>query len=129
MKVVSLIIGLSGTSVFAEPIAVPSGQHIEFKQLIWSQESEIPNATFRFIAPEISRDKTGIDYDTAVGDILFLCENFALPRVLKEKSDGEIDLVISLSQLDLEFGEVNPEVTQFFEAFVVRDSVCNWADL
>lgn len=129
MKFAGLILSGIGSAALADPIAVPSGQAIEFKQVIWAEEAEIPNAIFRFVAPEITRDGTGIEYDVAAEDLLFLCNTFALPRVLNTYSEGEVDLVLSLSQQDLAFGEVNPEVLQFFESFVVRDAACDWGDI
>lgn len=125
----ALILSGLGGAAMADPIAVPSGQSIEFKQVIWAEEAETPNAIFRFVAPEITRDGTGIEYDTAADDILFLCETFALPRVLEVQGTRDVELVISLSQQDLAYGEINPDIPQFFENFVVHDAVCDWGDI
>ncbi|AML49996.1 DUF6497 family protein [Falsihalocynthiibacter arcticus] len=129
MKRLSVVLCGIGSAALADPIAVPSGQSIEFKQVIWAEAAETPNAIFRFVAPEITRDGTGIEYDTAAEDILFLCETFALPRVLAANVGGEVGLVISLSKQDLAFGEANPDILQFFENFVVRDATCDWGDV
>ncbi|WP_380053383.1 DUF6497 family protein [Falsihalocynthiibacter sp. SS001] len=125
MRVACLIyVAMAGAAV-AEPFAVPSGQDIKFKQVIWIDENDPPYATFRFVAPDVSK----VGYDVSVEDILYLCENYALPQIIEKHDDTEVELVISLSQVDIEFGEMNPDVTQFFESFVIRDAQCAWGEL
>lgn len=132
LKLPPIILGLMscavGFAAHAEVIAVPSGQFIEFKQVIWDAKADIPSVTFRFHAPEISRDNTGVSYDLAAEDIHFLCENFALPHIIREKIEEEVSLTISLSQKVIAYGEMNPDITQFFENFVVRNAKCDWGE-
>lgn len=125
----AVFFGATGSVSMAETIVVPSGQYIEFKQVIWSEGVGDPSAIFRFVAPEITRDETGISYEVASNDIFFLCKNFALPRVLEVEKNEDVSLVISLSEQDLEFGESDPDVTQFFESFVVHEEQCAWGEI
>lgn len=125
---VFILVGVSHTA-FAEPIVVPSGQMIEFKQVIWTKDANSPEVVFRFVAPEITRDGTGVSFEVASNDTMFLCQNFALPRVREKEESKDVNLVISLSEQALEFGESNPDVTQFFESFVVHEAQCDWGGI
>lgn len=60
-------------------------------------------------------------------DMVWLCENWALPRVTaSQPRPGQI--VISLSNKEVAFGTYDPDALQLFEAFVLpadRDA-CEW---
>lgn len=60
-------------------------------------------------------------------DIVWLCENYALPRI-KEMSPRPSQVVISMSSAPSEFGSFDPAIVQLFEGFAIpadRDA-CIW---
>lgn len=106
-------------------IAVPSGQDIRFLDVI----SDAPGtagatARYRFVAPAIARPGGSIDFDTAVADMLHLCQNYVMPQL--DQSLPPRQIVISLSDRPLPFGQPAPEATQFFEAYRLENGRCIW---
>ncbi|MFP7673392.1 DUF6497 family protein [Marivita sp. S0852] len=109
-------------SVFAEaPLEVPSGQAVSFHEMLSDQPGDGPIHRFRFIAPEIGQE--GRAYEDVEGDMQHLCETFALPQ-LAESDPQPQQIVISFSQSEIAFGEANPDVIQFFEAYRVENETC-----
>jgi len=107
-------------------IAVPSGQPVTLQDVIWNAPGpEGLTMRFRFVAPQIARQGGTISFDRAIEDMQALCQNFALPRLA---SPGPVpsQIIISLSDVPLPFGDAAPEATQFFEAFSVEGGVCKW---
>jgi hypothetical protein len=114
------------TSSDAPPIVVPSGQAVQFLDVVTDAPGpDGPTARFRFVAPAIAREGGTVDFDTAAADMLHLCETVALPHLAAAgQRPGQI--VISLSDRPLPFGEAAPEATQFFEAYRFEDGRCIW---
>lgn len=110
----------------AETIAVPSGQVVTLQDVIWNEAGPQGLALrFRFVAPQIARDRGEVDFETASADMLALCEDFALPRIA-EFGPQPTQIIISLSDQPLPFGETAPEITQFFEAYRIENGACIW---
>jgi len=108
-------------------IAVPSGQPVTLSEVLVDDATGEIWARFRFVAPDIARDRGLVDYDTAAGDIDHLCQNLAIPYLdLHGLSVARI--VISLSDRALEFGASDPDATQFFEAFRQEYGRCIWEE-
>lgn len=109
-----------------EPIAVPSGQSITLQEVIWNAPGpDGLTSRFRFVAPAIAEADGTVDIDTALADMLWLCQNFALPRIA-QPGPMPAQIVISLSDAPVPFGEARPEVTQLFEAYSLQDGQCVW---
>lgn len=107
-------------------IAVPSGQPITLQDVIWNVPGpEGLTLRFRFIAPQIARDGGTVDYATATEDMLHLCQTYALAQV-GNFGPTPSQIVISLSDRPVPFGEAAPEATQFFEAYGLQDGNCIW---
>ncbi|WP_151720363.1 DUF6497 family protein [Gemmobacter serpentinus] len=107
----------------AAPIAVPSGQAVVLQNVIRSEDGAVgPVLRFRFVAPQIAE---GVDFDTASADMLALCQSFALPRLTALGATPR-QVVISLSAMPTPFGEVTPDVTQYFEAYRIENGTCIW---
>lgn len=108
------------------PIPVPSGQNISLLEVIWNaQGPDGLTLRFRFLAPGISRQGGTVDYDTAAADMLHLCQTYALPRVPNTGPQPQ-QIIVSLSDRPVPFGETSPDATQFFEAFTLEDGTCTW---
>lgn len=110
----------------AEPelIPVPSGQPVTLQDVIWNAPGPEGLAVrFRFVAPQIARDGGSVAYEAAAEDIVHLCQSYALPR-LTDFGPQPTQIIISLSDQALPFGESAPEATQFFEAFTHQNGHC-----
>lgn len=109
----------------AEPIPVPSGQEVRLLDVIHNQPGAAGlTVRYRFIAPGIAPGG-GVDFEAASADMAHLCQSYALPRVL---SGGPLpaQIVISLSDVPVDFGSSDPAVTQFFEAYSLDGDTCIW---
>lgn len=118
----------TGTSLPAEAevIEVPSGQPVSLQDVILNEPGpEGVTMRFRFLAPQIAREGGSVDFDTAIGDMAFLCDSYALPRALGSLPQPS-QIIISLSDMPVVFGEASPDATQFFEAYSLQDGACIW---
>lgn len=106
-------------------IEVPSGQEITLQDVIWNAPGPDGLALrFRFLAPGIAPGG-GVDFETAAADMQHLCDTYALPRIADQGPHPE-QVIISLSDVSVAFGEAAPEATQFFESFRIENGVCVW---
>lgn len=109
--------------VAAEEIVTPSGMAVTWLETVHGAPGpEGLTARFRFLAPAIAGE---VDFDTAAADMHWLCESFALPR-LSVLGPQPAQVVISLSDRDLPFGQTDPEAVQFFEAYRPEGEACIW---
>lgn len=104
----------------ADGFTVPSGRALRFVDVITNAPgAEGATARFRFVAPDLVPD----DSEAAGGDMQVLCDTYALPRT-DAMVPAPQQIIISLSAAEVPFGEAAPEVTQFFEAYAIRDGQC-----
>jgi hypothetical protein len=109
-----------------EKIEVPSGQEISLLDVIWNEEG--PNGLvtrFRFLAPGIARDQGTVSFEVAAADMAHLCQEYALPRVTGSVALPS-QIIVSLSDRPVPFGEPDPDSTQFFEAYRIENGACIW---
>ena len=104
---------------------MPSGQPVELHEVLVDDLGSEIWLRFRFVAPEIARDGGSIDYAKAEPDMTHLCENLALPYIAEYELKGQM-IVISLADRVTEFGQADPDATQFFEAYRLQDNTCIW---
>lgn len=107
-------------------IELPSGQVVTLLETIWNTQGPQGLVTrFRFLAPEINPDTGSVGFEAAAGDIEWLCQNFALARV-SDAGPMPSQIIISMEDRLVPFGEADPEAVQFFEAFRVENGACIW---
>ena len=82
-------------------------------------------ARFRFVAPAIARDGGSVDFAAASADMQVLCQSYALAR-LSEFGAVPVQIIISMSDQPVPFGEPAPAATQFFEAYTPEGDTCIW---
>ena len=118
--------GVQVTPGSDEAITVPSGQAVTLQDVIWNAPG--PDglvARFRFVAPAIARDGGAVDFDTASADMQALCQVYALAR-LSEFGPMPSQIIISMADRAVPFGEAAPDATQFFEAYSIDGNTCIW---
>jgi hypothetical protein len=106
----------------AENIPVPSGQPLSFIGFISEAEGDI--LRFRFLAPDIG---TTFDYIDVAADFQMVCDEQVIPA-LDENALAPSQIVLSMSAVDIPFGEDNPDVLQFFEIFRPENGTCIWEE-
>ena len=107
-------------------VAVPSGQVVTLQEVIWNVPGPAGLAIrFRFLAPAIAKAGGSVDFATAAADMAHLCQTYALAR-LAEFGPQPSQIIISLSDQPLPFGEPAPDATQFFEAYRIENDACIW---
>ena len=109
-----------------EVIAVPSGQVVKLLDVITNVPGPEGLATrFRFLAPEIAREGGAVDAETAAKDMDFLCQSYALAKIA-EIGPQPAQIIISMSDMDVPFGETRPDATQFFNSYSIAEGSCVW---
>jgi Family of unknown function (DUF6497) len=106
-----------------EQVPVPSGQPVTLQDVVWSIAPFQPiRLRFRFVAPEIRVGGT-VDFAAAAEDMMALCRGFARATMATE---GRItdEIIISMAEKPVAFGETLPDVVQFFEAFKIEGDTC-----
>ena len=107
-------------------VPVPSGQEVRFVDVVMNAPGpDGLTARFRFVAPAIAKQTGSVDFEVAAADMEHLCKSFALPRIAGTGPKPS-QIIISLADRDVPFGEAAPEATQFFEAYRVEDDACIW---
>lgn len=101
-------------------VAVPSGREVVFLDVVANAPGPAgATARFRFVAPSAAK---GEDWSA---DMQALCEGYALPRTTAMVPAPQ-QIVISLADRDVPFGEAAPEAVQFFESYRVEGTSCIW---
>ncbi len=105
-------------------LAVPSGQWVTWHDLILDRPSaDSAIYRFRYLAPSIARQGGTMDFEASIGDMQHLCETAVLPR-LPASLPALVQVIISFADMPVPFGDTNPEATQFFVAFNIKDGTC-----
>lgn len=117
---------LPGAALAADAVPVPSGQPVTFVESVWGEPGPAGlTARFRFVAPELAREGEGVDFARIEPDLQHLCESFVLPR-LSPTGPQVAQVIVSLSDRPIEFGQSDPSITQVFEAFRPENGTCIW---
>ena len=106
------------------PLLVPSGQAVRLHEVI--VDSQSPDAAifrFRYLAPAIARNGGTMDFEASINDMQGLCNAHALSR-LTTPLPPNVQVIISFADVAVPFGETNPDATQFFMAFDIKDGQC-----
>ena len=107
-------------------IPVPSGQVVTLLDVIWNAPGPLGLTTrFRFLAPAINKAAPQVEFEEATVDMMHLCQSYALGRIA-EFGPAPAQIIISLSDTPVHFGEAAPGATQFFEAYSLQDGACIW---
>lgn len=113
----ALGLGLALLPGVAQAEGVPSGLAVELYDVVVEPEAGL--ARFRFVAPELR----ALEFEAVEGDLPWLCDHVALPET--RESGWEVSqIVVSIGDREVPFGESDPEALQYFSAFVFDGSAC-----
>lgn len=96
---------------------VPSGLEVALYDVVVEPEAEL--ARFRFVAPDLAT----LDFAAVEGDLPWLCDHLALPEV-QDAGWPVAQIVISLGDRQVPFGQSDPEALQYFAGFVFDSGIC-----
>ncbi len=109
----------------AQLISVPSGTEMRLFEVIFDDQLEVTR--FRFVSPAISPAKEALQFEDVIGDLEYLCADVVLPALAASEQSAQA-IVISLSEREIAFGEVAPDVVQFFQPFDISNGTCMWEE-
>lgn len=87
-----------------------------------------PWLRFRYITPEISRETGTLSFAQAEPHMAHLCVTQALPYMAEHNLTADV-IIISFADRITEFGVPDPQATQFFEAYRIKNQTCIWEGL
>ena len=105
-----------------QPVPVPSGAAIVLQDVITDAPGIGLTYRFRFVAPHVGGD---VDFEQAQTDMQHLCDTYALARI-PDLGPQPRQIVISLAERPVTFGEISPGTVQFFEAYRREGAHCLW---
>jgi hypothetical protein len=105
----------------AQDVAAPSGVPMSFVEVLLEPDTGF--ARFRFLAPGLGTP--GRELAAISGDFVWLCERLALPA-LKQAAWEAGQVVISISDRDVPFGQTDPDAVQYFDGFSISGDTCLW---
>lgn len=107
-------------------IALPSGREVAFHDVVWGEPGPAGlTLRFRFLEPGLVQALETMEYDELEADMAYLCETYALERIAST-GPQPAQVVISISDRPVEFGEADPEAVQVFEAYAPEENGCIW---
>ncbi|MEJ2035855.1 MAG: DUF6497 family protein [Maritimibacter sp.] len=110
-------------------LALPSGREVQFHEVIHSAPGTAGLAVrFRFTEADITQVKETVPYSEIEEDMRFICETYALERIANT-GPQPAQVIISIADRAVPFGEASPDVTQIFEAYRPEDGACIWEGL
>jgi len=105
-----------------ERLVLPSGLEAQLQEMLWNEPGIGLVYRFRFVAPDLTGQE---DFETTMTDLEYLCNSYAVPR-LSNIGPQPRQIVISIADQASEFGVINPDVTQVFEAYRLDQGGCIW---
>ncbi|MCV3272958.1 DUF6497 family protein [Roseobacter sinensis] len=107
---------------------VPSGQPVEFYEVLTDTVGDELWVRFRFLAPQIARSTGSIGFEQAEPDLEHLCTEVALPYLAEYALEADI-VAVTLLDRPVPFGVSDAEATQFIDVFRVSSGQCVWEGL
>ena len=109
-------------------IPVPSGQKVTLMETIWNVRGPEGLAIrFRFLAPAITKGSGKVTPDQAEADMMALCHDYALKRIGDATGPKPAQIIISLSDRPVPFGQSDAAATQFIDSFTLTNGDCVWS--
>ncbi|MEX1235170.1 MAG: DUF6497 family protein [Roseovarius sp.] len=117
--VVAFALGATCAVASPDPVVLPSGISARLHEVIGPEEGHL---RLRYVADGF--DPLGVDPEVLLADMTFLCENSVLPEV--EALGTSPRITVSIADRPAEFGVLDTDVRQSFEAFTIDGDTCIW---
>lgn len=110
----------------ADPLVLPSGGTVTAHDVIWGEPGPAGlTVRFRFLDPSLAARVDAADFDGMEADTAYLCETYAIERI-SDMGPAPNQIIISIADRELPFGEPAPEAAQIFEAYGFDGTRCTW---
>ena len=119
--IMAIGLALTASGAGATDVSLGPDRSVSLIEVIYEDAPSL--ARFRFLDKDIGPE--GLQFEDVVDDMVTLCESFAVPQVTKDGRAPE-QVVISISDRVVPFGEISPEATQYFDAFRIEGARCMW---
>lgn len=118
-----LPLGVLASEPTQDALELPSGQTAQFHEVLTNRPGGGLVYRFRFVAEGFVPTEDNIDQVQA--DLEYLCTHYAIGKVPTVGPQPR-QIIISLADRHVEFGVVDPDAKQVFEAYSVQDGICIW---
>ena len=105
-----------------ERLVLPSGLEAYLLEMLWNERATGLAYRFRFVAPDLTGQE---DFETTMTDLEYLCNSYAVPR-LSNIGPQPKQIVVSIADRESEFGVIDPDLNQVFEAYRLDQGGCIW---
>lgn len=119
----AIAVAAPALSEAGDDVVLPSGLTAYLQEMLWDRPGGGLVYRFRFVAPEFVADLQ--DFDVTRSDLEYLCNVVALPK-LPNIGPEPSQIVISLADRESEFGVIDADLGQVFEAYSVQGDTCVW---
>lgn len=122
------IVLLAALPALAEtvPIELPSGRAVTVHDAIRQEDAPAGlTIRFRFLEPDLAAVIAAEPYDVLEADMRYLCEAYVLKQIAMAQPKPA-QVIVSISDRPVAFGQPDPEAAQVFEAYRPGDGTCVW---
>ena len=123
LSIVVAAFAVSLSPAMAQSVPVPSGTDMQLFDVIFEENPSV--GRFRFVVPAIAPEGLALQFEDVMDDVDYLCAAVVLPALSASGQSTDL-VVISLSEQEIAFGEIDADVTQYFQSFQVIDNTCLW---
>lgn len=115
----------AASSTGASEFGVPSDNQTYLHEAMVDAQTEPSSLRLRFVQPSLS---AGFDYSDVSDDLFALCQAQFRGEVAQNVAEmGQV--IVSIANKEVPFGETNPDVVQVFEVFHLGDAGCEWGEV
>ncbi|MEM9434859.1 MAG: DUF6497 family protein [Pseudomonadota bacterium] len=126
----SLVAGAHSAAA-REVLETPSGLKLAAPEVIFEPVGALASSAsqvrLRYVAPLIA-DIELFGFDRLEGDFLYLCQQDGL-KITTGAAPRATRVIVSIASVPLAFGETAPNITQYFDAFLIKENTCIWEGL
>lgn len=119
--IIAMGVAVAASGAGATEVALASGHSVTLFDVIYEETPSV--ARFRFVSDKIGPD--GLQFDDIAGDMQVLCDEIAIAQLAREARSPD-QVVVSISDRIVPFGDISPDATQFFDAFRIEGARCMW---
>ncbi|MFD1911734.1 DUF6497 family protein [Halodurantibacterium flavum] len=121
MRLPVLFLSLLPAPAIADGLALPSGRDATLQEAFWQGPEEVDGdwLRLRFVTPGLVAE----GWEGSLPDLEFLCDTVALGLLAETGRHADL-IMISLADRPSEFGQIDPDLVQFIEAFRPDEGHC-----
>lgn len=111
-------------------VSMPSGLVVEPLETrlepFGAPTHSVQTVRLRYVSDQLT--EKAFDFAQIEGDFAYLCQTDGLVTRARSAPNAK-QIIISIASEPLVFGEISPQIVQYFDAFDVKSDACVWAGL